>query len=58
MNAENFNNIIFALIFVSCAFIICATTVIHAVLEYRQKRWELERGIKTKRHDPHDDIIL
>lgn len=58
MDDSTFGAFIVAGIFVSCIFIICATTVIHAVLEYKQKRWELERGIKTKQHDYHDDIIL
>jgi len=58
MDDSTFGAFIVAGIFVGCVFIICATTVIHAVLEYRQERWKLERGIKTKQHDPHDDIIL
>lgn len=58
MDDSTFGSFIVAGIFVGCVFIICATTVIHAVLEYRQERWKLERGIKTKQRDPHDDIIL
>lgn len=58
MSNELIGGICIAGIIVGSVFIVCVTTVIHAVLEYKQKRWELERGIKTKQHDYHDDVIL
>lgn len=57
MSDDTIGGFIIAFLFVGCVSVVCLTTIIHAVLEYRQKRWELERGIKTKPHDYHDGPI-
>lgn len=54
MGNDTIGTMIVASIFIGCVLTICITTIIHAILEYRQERWKLERGIKTKPHDPHD----
>ena len=44
MNNELFGGFVFIGLFVGTTTVVCLTTIIHAVLDNKQKRWEILHG--------------